>query len=486
MPTRILFYPEAPSRPTVVRKLCDVLGFVRTSDPQDNFQIAVKWQDSTTFDRGQLASIPVNCTSILNGSCSDVSKRIVGQAFSEVFGYLLDLDPTSHHGDAVSKSNLNALHDGRIIRCPIAAAQVNHQRVYQRVVDNRITQQILRAYRVPVFGDKIPFLYLQDKRVENRFKSVLLRSSIAEVDDEFAIAEQQQILQFCRLIGMDFGELDVLRDADGRIYIVDANPTPYGPSSILPQDLKLQAILRMAECFASMARQRAQPEARSIILIQSCDEGYFSLLESTSSANSSYAARHGYGYRAEVGNLCPVPNSGNWNRYYLLKQEILSGIYDWAFWMDADAVVRNQTIPLETIIDRTPDKTVIACSGGNDHDHNINNGVFLLNLRHPLAHELVDYAIAQSRRLDPQGRRFQADQPTMQHWLRRYYDGRGKIPLVKNYSGPEHNLFNYTGPFVCHVLRKHGPLEKRLDRLRQFASEALANCPPDPSGADRS
>ncbi len=42
--------------------------------------------------------------------------------------------------------------------------------------------------------------------------------------------EISNLLQFCQLMGMDYGELDVLRDRqDGRIYVVDANSTPLPP-----------------------------------------------------------------------------------------------------------------------------------------------------------------------------------------------------------------------------------------------------------------
>ena len=44
--------------------------------------------------------------------------------------------------------------------------------------------------------------------------------------------ELNKIHRFCAKIGMDYGEVDVLRDRDdGRIYIVDANNTPSGPPS---------------------------------------------------------------------------------------------------------------------------------------------------------------------------------------------------------------------------------------------------------------
>jgi hypothetical protein len=43
-------------------------------------------------------------------------------------------------------------------------------------------------------------------------------------------------------------ELDVLRDADdGRIYVVDTNPTPWGPPEKLDKSSQKEAIERMAD-----------------------------------------------------------------------------------------------------------------------------------------------------------------------------------------------------------------------------------------------
>lgn len=51
--------------------------------------------------------------------------------------------------------------------------------------------------------------------------------------DIFSAAELAQLLDFGARIGLEYGELDVLRDRDsGRIYVVDVNRTPYGPGSV--------------------------------------------------------------------------------------------------------------------------------------------------------------------------------------------------------------------------------------------------------------
>lgn len=53
----------------------------------------------------------------------------------------------------------------------------------------------------------------------------------------FADAEQGALLEFCARIGLDYGELDVLRDNDsGTIYVVDANRTPIRPRGLTKAD----------------------------------------------------------------------------------------------------------------------------------------------------------------------------------------------------------------------------------------------------------
>lgn len=71
-----------------------------------------------------------------------------------VRGYGAGLDPLTHHGPCVRKSDLNA-HDGVIIQCPIV--QVDERSVYQKVIENTDADGNARDIRVPVFGSAIPF-----------------------------------------------------------------------------------------------------------------------------------------------------------------------------------------------------------------------------------------------------------------------------------------------------------------------------------------
>jgi len=46
--------------------------------------------------------------------------------------------------------------------------------------------------------------------------------------------ECQDIIMYCRRIGLEYGEIDILRsDDDGRIYIIDVNNTPWWPPNKL-------------------------------------------------------------------------------------------------------------------------------------------------------------------------------------------------------------------------------------------------------------
>ena len=59
---------------------------------------------------------------------------------------------------------------------------------------------------------------------------------------------------FCRTIGLDMGEIDVLRDnATGRIYIVDVNSMPFGPPKPISLKDGLRAITLYAELFVRLA-----------------------------------------------------------------------------------------------------------------------------------------------------------------------------------------------------------------------------------------
>lgn len=247
----ICFYPKKPRSYYAIWPVCQLADVKIVDDPADadlHFY----------FEDREFRTAPLAAPSdrpAFNIGCHDIRKSVVSRIFEEVFGYTLMIDPHTHKGLAVEKSELNGKHDGRIVSCPIAAPR--HDRVYQRLVDNTFNGREFIDIRTPVVGGKAPFVYLKRRMRDLRFSNDNHRVDLAPVDAMLSKEELAKIADFTRAIGLDFGGLDVLRDReDGRIYIVDANKTDMGPPSALSAQDKLKAMRGIADAFASLVDER--------------------------------------------------------------------------------------------------------------------------------------------------------------------------------------------------------------------------------------
>ncbi len=251
----VLFYPETPVEDSVTYKLCALLGYGITNVPDRNFDIAFKRRDDTRFNPDELSPLSDDLPVINRGSI-DISKRHVNQVFEDVFEYKLGVDPCTYRGEVVAKSNVNAAHDGRIFECPISSSKVLEEMVYQKAIDNTTRDGMVVDYRVPVHGEKIPLIYLKYRPYETRFSNRNSYVYIAEPEVIFTDDELQNIISFASKMGIDFGEFDILRDnKDDRMYIVDANNTPFGPPNGLTGFQELEALHRMAASFKNLLNQ---------------------------------------------------------------------------------------------------------------------------------------------------------------------------------------------------------------------------------------
>lgn len=257
---RVLFYPELPHTQTIVYRICAALGYSITDDPTKPFDLVLKWDRSTYAATSPLLDELARAQRVVNLRCTDISKVTVGEAFEEAFGYALTVDPLAHQGPCVEKSDVNAVHDGRIVTCPVEFPRSGS--VYQRLIDNRLPDDThVIDLRVPILGASLPFVYLRERPVERRFRSGNKRVGTAQLYDVFDQDEVRNTRRFCALLRLEYGELDILRDrADGRIYIVDANNTPYGPpSGISHQDG--ERVIRLLS--AAFAAEFMQPDEAS-------------------------------------------------------------------------------------------------------------------------------------------------------------------------------------------------------------------------------
>jgi hypothetical protein len=191
---------------------------------------------------------------LINFNARDVSKTNVSRASAAAFGRPLAVDPRSHNGPAVEKSEINAAHDGRIVQCPTTPIP---GRVYQRVIDNRMASDVdlVEDLRTSTVGGKPVVVFLKRRQVTKRFLNTNTEVLLRTPEEVFSAGEIAQISAFTREIGLEWGGVDVLRDrTTGEIFIVDANKTDMGPPIGLNLADKIVATRRLAKAFRAFVR----------------------------------------------------------------------------------------------------------------------------------------------------------------------------------------------------------------------------------------
>lgn len=243
----VLFLPDRPDYSHVLYKICNSLGVTMTTSAVSEPDVVVAFEDVTKRSHNQLLAELSADHFVVNQHCSDISKTKVEEAFREVFGYGTFVDPLTYEGACVMKSDDNAMHDGTLIQCPITTKRAD--RVYQRVINNTMGDEVVDV-RVPVVGDAIPLIYWKYRDARSRFSNWNDRAQIGSAESAFSNRELALITEFTARLGLDFGELDVLRDVDdGQIYIVDVNNTPCGPPNHLGKAESRQAVEVLSASF---------------------------------------------------------------------------------------------------------------------------------------------------------------------------------------------------------------------------------------------
>jgi hypothetical protein len=242
----ILFYPQQPKPDHVIYKILHTLGYKITSNAKAKADLVINFEPAT-YGTADLTLVELSKKyQVLNLRCRDISKAHIEEVFRQVFGYGACIDPLAYEGLCVRKSNDNARHDGAVVQCP---SQPEEGYVYQRIINNQDGETV-RDIRVPFMGGTIPFVYYKYRSAGQRFSVTNTRVEIVETREALNCAEQEKIIEFCETLGLDVGELDVLRDRDsGLIYIIDAANTPWGPPNHLPEADAKRAVIRLANGF---------------------------------------------------------------------------------------------------------------------------------------------------------------------------------------------------------------------------------------------
>lgn len=201
--------------------------------PDAEADIHVYFKDQTFLE--EEGDVPAG----LNRDCIDISKSKVASVFEEVFGYPLHVDPRISPPPFICKSEINGRHDGYVSS---ENCEPKEGWVYQKLILTETPEgTVLDLRAVTIFG-KIPLIYLKERPVASRFANMNSRCRLAKTQDYLSSEEQTLISQFCQKMRLDWGGLDILRDAqNGKIYIVDVNKTDMGPPLALPLKDKLRS-----------------------------------------------------------------------------------------------------------------------------------------------------------------------------------------------------------------------------------------------------
>jgi hypothetical protein len=254
----ILFHPMRPHPHEVLYRLLHARGWSVTNDATRPCDLAIAWYPTAVAPEAPALDALAASVAIVNRRCTDVSKRRVDEAAAQAFGYDIRVDPRRHVGPCVRKSDENALHDGAIVHCPIPTPGPGY--VYQRVIDNAVDDATVEDIRLPVFGEIVPFAYRKYRPVRHRFSNVNSRVVMDRTEAALDPPELAALLAFCRSMGIEYAEIDALRDrSDGRLYVIDVNPTPYGPPNHLSATDAKRAMALMDRAFDLALGSRIAP-----------------------------------------------------------------------------------------------------------------------------------------------------------------------------------------------------------------------------------
>ncbi len=244
---RIWFTPHAP-RPWYIVWAAVVWGGMRFACSPEQADAAFYFEDRT-----QAAPPPPRHARAFNFGVGDVSKSKVAAVMAGAFGYPLALDPTTHVGEAVEKGEGNGVHDGCLVQCPLTPAP---GKVYQRVIKTEGADGWAYDLRTACVGGRPVVVFVKQKPATARF-SIQNTSVVVRTPEEvFSAAELAQLQHFCAVMRLDWGGLDVLREAStGRLFVVDVNKTDTGPAVVLSWRDRAKATTLLADALREMVRE---------------------------------------------------------------------------------------------------------------------------------------------------------------------------------------------------------------------------------------
>ncbi len=239
------FYPMRPGPNSSMAYILARLGARIGHQPRAD-QLTLAWDTGTYFSPAAERRLPGDT---INRRCLDISKGTVDRLWEQVAGYSITVDPLTTSGPIVVKPQLNGQHAGRVVDGPLARLEPGL--VHQRLVDSRDESGRILHLRLVLIGGQIVLTYAKWRDYPHWFQGVEL--TLPRATDEFlSPAEQRLLRRFADALGLEYGEIDALRDREsGLVYPVDANRTPVRPKG-LPVESVAEAFGPQAEAFAAL------------------------------------------------------------------------------------------------------------------------------------------------------------------------------------------------------------------------------------------
>ncbi|MEP7158083.1 MAG: hypothetical protein ABI797_01530 [Chloroflexota bacterium] len=239
----LTFYPMRPQPRAQVVTMLALIGVrigvdIRRSGP------AIAWHSGTLLPAADAAALPAWA---INRGCTDISKSRVDELWGRLAGYSISVDPLRTAGPIVVKSEANGRHDGRVVHGPLRQRRAGV--VYQRFIDATVGDAFMEA-RPVIIGGRMP-LALESRRPRPHWATDALATLPRQPGELYSADEIETMLRFASAIGLDYGELDAVREtSSGNLYVLDANRTPTRPHFI-PRDAEAEAMALMAATFAN-------------------------------------------------------------------------------------------------------------------------------------------------------------------------------------------------------------------------------------------
>lgn len=219
-------------------------------------------------------------------------------------------------------------------------------------------------------------------------------------------------------------------------------------------------------------------KSQSIHFIQTSERNYFPLLRSTSRTVSDYCREHDFTFDLFLG-ICRGyhPWHATYNRIDMLGRIAMRDYDGWVCYMDADALIVDNSFDLRAWLEDKHDKALIIARGGPDGPWwNVNAGVFLINFGHPLGRKIATewqhafYKISDEELRSATEWSSVADDQTLLWGVLSAMEGLENETLVLQHP----HVINYDGSFIKQILRVAGDFDRRVILAEREVARVLA------------